>query len=266
MTSPMFQFTRAIKQSPGDSIWQFKEKEKDKEENLKFTMMDTFIPSNSYNIYSPLNNYTPTFENLYSQIYSKKEPPKKEPDKKVEEKAQEVKSSNPTKTTAPPKRKTKTKTKTTTYTYTESNYSGTKTKYDKLIEKYAKKYNVDADLVRAMMKQESRFNPTAKSHVGAVGLMQLMPGTARDMGLIVNENTDERYNVEKNIEAGVKYIATYILPQLKKRNLDGDIELVIAAYNAGAGRVKDGKIPQNGETPKYVENVMKYYEEYQAIA
>ena len=254
----MFQFSSMLKHNKGESIWQYEKKEDD--ENSRFKMMDTFIPSSRYSLYSPLTSYTPTFENLYSQLYSPKiETPKKEETETQEEKVGKTRK-------AKSSQKAKSKKKTNSYEYSETNYSGTKTKYDKLIEKYAKKYNVDADLIRAMMKQESRFNPTAKSHAGAVGLMQLMPGTARDMGLIVNENTDERYNVEKNIEAGVKYIATYILPQLKKRNLDGDIELVIAAYNAGAGRVKDGKIPQNGETPKYVENVMKYYEEYQAIA
>lgn len=121
------------------------------------------------------------------------------------------------------------------------------TKYDSLITKYAQKYNVDAKLVKALMKRESEFNPNAKSGAGAIGLMQLMPATAREMG------AKDPYNPEQNIEAGVKYL---------KKMLDrynGNKELAIAAYNAGPGNIKNGKIPQNGETPKHVKAVMANY-------
>ena len=123
--------------------------------------------------------------------------------------------------------------------------------YNDLIVKYAKQYNVDANLIKAMIKQESRFNPKATSSCGAKGLMQLMPATANSLGV------HDAYNPEDNIKGGVKYISQ----MLKKFN--NNVELALAAYNAGAGNVKNGKIPQNGQTPKYVSNVMKYYKEYQ---
>ena len=121
------------------------------------------------------------------------------------------------------------------------------TKYDNLITKYAQKYDVDAKLVKALMKRESEFNPNAKSGAGAIGLMQLMPATAKEMG------AKEPYNPEQNIEAGVKYLKK----MLDKYN--GNKELAVAAYNAGPGNVKNGKIPQNGETPIHVREVMKNY-------
>lgn len=124
------------------------------------------------------------------------------------------------------------------------------TTYDSLIVKYAQKHGVDPNLVKAMIKQESSFNPLAKSGVGAVGLMQLMPDTAKEVGVT------DRTSPEQNIEGGIKYIKK----KLKEQN--GNVELALAAYNAGSGNVK-GKIPQNGETPVFVANVMKYYKEYQ---
>ena len=121
------------------------------------------------------------------------------------------------------------------------------TKYDNLITKYAQKYDVDAKLVKALMKRESEFDPNAKSGAGAIGLMQLMPATAKEMG------ANNPYNPEQNIEAGVKYLKK----MLDKYN--GNKELAVAAYNAGPGNVKNGKIPQNGETPIHVREVMKNY-------
>lgn len=130
--------------------------------------------------------------------------------------------------------------------------------YNSLILKYAKIYDVDPNLIKAMMKQESRFNPTAESSAGAKGLMQLMPDTANSLGVKVDlENgIDNRNNPELNIMGGVKYISQ----QLKTFN--GDVRLALAAYNAGPGNVKNGRIPQNGETPKYVSEVMKNYNKY----
>ena len=140
------------------------------------------------------------------------------------------------------------------YTFKESN---NKTgKYDDLIVKYAKLNNIDADLVRALIKQESSYNPNAKSYAGAIGLMQLMPATAQGLGV-----TDP-YNPEQNIMGGTKYLKQ----MLDKFN--GNVELALAAYNAGPNNkaIKQGKIPQNGQTPHYVSKVLEYYKEYKEIA
>lgn len=123
--------------------------------------------------------------------------------------------------------------------------------YNSLILKHAKQYDVNPNLIKAIMKQESRFNPNATSPAGAQGLMQLMPATAKGLGV---ENS---LNPDQNIEGGVKYISK----MLKKFN--NNIELALAAYNAGPSNVRNGQIPQNGETPKFVENVMKYYNQYE---
>ena len=126
-------------------------------------------------------------------------------------------------------------------------------KYDDLILKYSKKYGVDSFLVKAMIRQESAFKSSSVSSAGAKGLMQLMPATAKEMGVT------NAFNPEQNIEGGVKYIS------MQLRRFNGDKKLALAAYNAGPGNVKNGKIPQNGETPKYVDKVLQYYEEYKAL-
>lgn len=123
--------------------------------------------------------------------------------------------------------------------------------YNAIIEKYAKKYNVNPNLVKAVIKQESSFNAKAVSPAGAKGLMQLMPATASEL------KVSNAFDPEQNIEGGVKYLSQL----LKKYN--GNTKLALAAYNAGMANVKNGKIPQNGQTPKYVDTVMKYYNEYQ---
>ncbi|MFH0936358.1 MAG: lytic transglycosylase domain-containing protein [Candidatus Woesearchaeota archaeon] len=104
-------------------------------------------------------------------------------------------------------------------------------KYDSLIKKASIKYNIDENLIKKIIQRESKFNANAISSVGAAGLMQLMPGTARDMGLIVTDQIDERLDPEKNIDAGTKYI---------KKQLDffKDERVAIASYNAGPGRVQ----------------------------
>ena len=137
--------------------------------------------------------------------------------------------------------------------------------YNDIILKYSKKYDVDPNLVKAMIKQESNFNPKAISSAGAKGLMQLMPDTANSLGVKVDleKGIDNRNNPELNIMGGVKYISE----QLKTFN--GDVRLALAAYNAGPGNVKKDKtkppqIPNNKETPKYVSKVMNYYNEYKA--
>lgn len=121
--------------------------------------------------------------------------------------------------------------------------------YGELIFEKALKYDVDPALVAAVIEQESRFKPRARSHVGARGLMQLMPRTGRWMG------ARDLYNPEQNVDAGVKYIK-----YLDKR-FNGDLKKIIAAYNGGEGNVMRYQgIPPFRETRQYVKKVMKNYD------
>lgn len=120
-----------------------------------------------------------------------------------------------------------------------------------IIEQYAKAYNVDHLMVKAIISVESCFDKYAVSRVGAKGLMQLMPATAKRMGV---------YNVfdaTENIRGGVRYFS------LMLSRFDQDIELALAAYNAGPRAVeKYGGIPPYRETQNYVKRVLGYYERY----
>ncbi|HYO76364.1 MAG TPA: lytic transglycosylase domain-containing protein [Thermoanaerobaculia bacterium] len=121
--------------------------------------------------------------------------------------------------------------------------------YGELIYAKAKKYDVDPALVAAVIEQESRFKPRARSHVGARGLMQLMPRTGRWMG------ARDLYNPEQNVDAGVKYIK-----YLDKR-FNGDLKKIVAAYNGGEGNVKRYRgVPPFRETRQYVKKVLKNYD------
>lgn len=118
---------------------------------------------------------------------------------------------------------------------------------DEIFEMASEKYNVPVNLLKSVAKAESNFNPSAVSKAGAQGIMQLMPGTARGLGV-----TDS-FDAEQNVMGGAKY-----LRQMLDR-FDGNVELSLAAYNAGPGNVlKYGGIPPFKETQNYVAKVMGY--------
>jgi len=125
----------------------------------------------------------------------------------------------------------------------------TRGEINELIDKYANQNGLDADFVKAVINQESGFNPNATSKCGAMGLMQLMPGTAQGLGVT------NAYDPEQNIEGGTKY-----LKGLMDR-FDNNKSLALAAYNAGPNAVKKyGGIPPYQETQNYVKNVLGKYE------
>lgn len=121
---------------------------------------------------------------------------------------------------------------------------------ESMFEDASRAYQVPMDLLKAVAKAESNFNPAAVSPKGAVGVMQLMPATARGLGV------DDPYDARSNIFGGAKYL---------RENLDrydGNIELTLAAYNAGCNNVsKYGGIPPFKETQNYVKKVVGYMEE-----
>jgi len=121
------------------------------------------------------------------------------------------------------------------------------TDLDQIFAKASQKYNVPLGLLKAVAKAESGFNPLALSRCGAQGIMQLMPATARSLGVT------NPFDPEQNIMGGAKYLS-----QMLKR-FDGNTQLALAAYNAGPGNVsKYGGIPPFKETQNYVRKALAY--------
>lgn len=117
-----------------------------------------------------------------------------------------------------------------------------------MISQIAHKHGVDEKLVKALIKQESGFNPNATSFCGAKGLMQLMPATAKTLGV------NDPYNPVQNVDGGVRHLKWL----LSKYN--GNVILALAAYNAGSGAVdKYDGVPPYAETQNYVKSILRNY-------
>jgi len=133
--------------------------------------------------------------------------------------------------------------------------STTNSNFDTLIRSASDRYNIDADLIRAIIKTESDFNINARSNKGAMGLMQLMPETAR------LQNVSDAYDPNENVEGGVRHLRMLL------ERYQGNLELSLAAYNAGAGAVeKHGGIPPFNETREYVRKVLRFYDAFRGTS
>lgn len=135
-----------------------------------------------------------------------------------------------------------------------SNIKSDNPKLDEIVQSISRKFGVDKDLIMAVIKQESSFQPNCVSEAGAMGLMQLMPGTASEMGVT------NPYDIEQNINGGTKYLRGLL-------DMYGNSkELALAAYNAGPGTLQNRGVKNTSdierlpyETRDYVRKVMKYY-------
>jgi len=127
----------------------------------------------------------------------------------------------------------------------------TNASYDDLIQTASGRYNIDPQLIRAVIKAESDFNARARSQKGAMGLMQLMPETDR------LHNIGDAYNPSENVEGGARHLRMLL------DRYQGDLELSLAAYNAGSAAVeKHHGIPPFSETREYVRRVLRFYDSY----
>ncbi|WP_449432839.1 transglycosylase SLT domain-containing protein [Pseudomonas putida] len=128
--------------------------------------------------------------------------------------------------------------------------------YAQLVAAAARAHNVPQALLHALIKAESGYNPKARSAAGAVGLMQLMPDTAREMGVA------NALDPEDNVQGGARYLKQMLTL------FDNDITLAVAAYNAGPDAVlRRGRIvPPFAETRRYVPNVLREYRKLQGLA
>jgi soluble lytic murein transglycosylase-like protein len=123
---------------------------------------------------------------------------------------------------------------------------------NQIINQAAQKYDVDANLIRSIIKTESNFNPSATSPRGAMGLMQLMPETARELGV------KNAYDPQENVMGGARYLKMLL------SRYDGQVDLALAAYNWGMGNLekKPDRLP--AETLGYIEKVNSYYKNMKA--
>lgn len=127
-------------------------------------------------------------------------------------------------------------------------------KYDRIIAEAAKAQNLEAPLLKAVIKAESDFDPNAVSHKGAKGLMQIMP---QNFPML---NVSNPYDPHQSINAGARY-----LREMMDR-FNGKVALSLAAYNAGPGAVdRHNGIPPYQETENYIERVMRYYHRYKSM-
>jgi soluble lytic murein transglycosylase-like protein len=127
--------------------------------------------------------------------------------------------------------------------------SGNKLKFNDLISKAAEKHQMDPRLLHAVIQAESAYNPHAVSSAGAVGLMQLMPDTARRYGVI------DRHDAEQNIDGGARYLKDLLAM------FNSNLKLAVAGYNAGEGAVMkyNNTVPPYRETQNYVQQVLSLY-------
>jgi hypothetical protein len=120
--------------------------------------------------------------------------------------------------------------------------------YDHIIRHYCQQFGIDQQLVKLVIEKESKFNPSAVSKSGAVGLMQLMPATAELLGV------EDSYDPWENIRGGVTYLRDML------DIFDDDLELALAAYHAGPGIVRELKrVPMIPETVEYVDYIISRY-------
>ena len=132
-----------------------------------------------------------------------------------------------------------------------SNAGADSGRYNRLIDEAARLYELPEPFIRAVMRVESNFNPTVVSRAGAMGLMQLMPTTARSMGV------SDPFDPRQNVLGGARYLL------ILANRFQGDLVLTVAAYNAGEGAVEKHRgIPPYQETQRYVRRVLKHYYAY----